>query len=142
MPLQNGPSEHLTWKELACKDGTAYPDKFVLDGRANRLAMVFEDIRRLYGKPITILSAYRTPSWNKKIGGAKASQHLEGRALDLRPPKGILLTKFYNDIKTRTGQFGIRGLGLYNTFVHVDIRPTTKLVVWSGSSAKDSGTNT
>lgn len=134
----NGPSSHLTWKELACKNGVEYPRKFILDGRIFKLAAVFEDIRALYGKPITIHSAYRTPEYNKKIGGARNSQHVQGRALDLAPPKGISLEKFYNDIKANVEDFGIHGLGKYPTFVHVDIRPTDKLIVWFGNGAKDS----
>lgn len=136
-----GPSIHLSWKELACKDGTPYPREFILDGRATRLANAFEDIRALYDKPIMVLSAYRTPAHNKKIGGARNSQHVLGRALDLAPPKGVSVDKFYRDIKARATEFGIRGIGKYRTFVHVDIRPTTQLIVWRGAGVKDSGTN-
>lgn len=139
--LDKGPSKHLSWKEVACKDGTPYPKEFKLDGRIYRLAQVFEDIRALYGKPITIHSAYRTPSWNKKIGGAKNSMHVQGRALDLGPPQGVSIKKFYEDIRLHANEFDIHGLGRYNTFVHVDIRPTEKLVAWSGNGIKDSGTN-
>lgn len=138
----SGPSEHLSWRELACKDGTPYPEKFVEDGRVFKLAQMFEDIRRLWNKPIIVLSAYRTPEWNIKIGGARYSQHVQGRALDLRPPKGIRLPDFYHAIHDNANDFGIHGLGIYGTFVHVDIRPTNKLVTWSGSGAKDSRTNT
>ena len=80
MSLANGPSEHLSWKELACKDGTPYPEKFKLDGRVFQLALVFEDIRSIWNKPIVIHSAYRSPEHNRKIGGARNSQHVEGRA--------------------------------------------------------------
>jgi uncharacterized protein YcbK (DUF882 family) len=139
--LDNGPSQHLTWKELACKDGTPYPEQFKLDGRIFKLAQVFEDIRAIWGLPIIIDSAYRSPAHNKKIGGARNSQHVQGRALDLQPPKGITIGQFYITIKNHVDEFGIRGLGEYVTFVHVDIRPTDKLVAWSGSGTKDSGNN-
>lgn len=137
-----GPSSHLSWKELACKDGTPYPSQFILDGRIFRLAAVFEDIRALYRKPITILSAYRTIAHNKKVGGAEHSQHLYGRALDLKPPTGISIEKFYNDIKRNSNYMGIHGLGKYATFVHIDIRPTSKLITWDGSNVKGQGVNT
>jgi hypothetical protein len=137
--LDNGPSEHLKWEELACKDGTPYPFKFINDGRVFRLADAFEQVRHLAGGfPITILSAYRTPSWNRKIGGAKNSQHLIGCALDLRPPKNTELIDFHNMIRTNAFDIGIGGLGLYKTFIHIDIRVTSKLVAWSGTGAKDS----
>lgn len=136
-----GPSKHLTWKELACKNGIAYPQKFILDGRIFKVALMFEDIRAIWGKPILIHSAYRTPEYNKKIGGARLSQHCQGRALDLAPPQGVTINQFYDAIKRNTSEFGIRGIGKYKTFVHVDIRPSDRLVVWFGNGVKDSGTN-
>lgn len=141
MPIK-GPSDHLSWVELACKDGTPYPDEFRTDGRAFRLATVFEGIRVIWNKPLVINSAYRTPEWNQKIGGARNSQHVLGRALDIQPPTGVSLREFYNVIRQSADMLGIHGLGLYKTFVHVDIRPTSRLVVWSGNGIKDSGTIT
>ena len=133
-----GPSEHLTWNELACKDGTPYPEKWKFS-RAMRLAEAFEIVRSAFGdKPITILSAYRTPSHNKKVGGARNSQHVEGRALDLKPPNGYSVAQFYKVIKAIAPDCGINGIGLYKTFVHIDIRPTEHVAYWKGSGVKDS----
>lgn len=135
-----GPSEHLKWIELECKDGTPYPEKW-RDNRAVELASTFELVRAIYGLSITILSAYRTESHNRSIGGARFSQHVQGRALDLRPPKGISVNKFYDDIRKNVECFGIKGIGKYKTFVHIDIRPSDKLVAWSGTGVKDSASN-
>jgi hypothetical protein len=137
--VNDGPSEHLFWSELDCKDGTRYPDEFVLDGRATQLAIVFEKIRLLCSnKRLTVSSAYRTPEWNRKIGGAKYSQHLYGRALDIAPPKGMIVDEFYKLIWSNVYSLDITGLGRYITFVHVDIRPTDRLYCWSGTGIKDS----
>jgi uncharacterized protein YcbK (DUF882 family) len=133
-----GPSQHLSWKELACKDGTPYPDDFVRDGRCGKLAIMFENIRSLYGKPIIVLSAYRTKAHNKRVNGAPNSQHLHGRALDLKPPEGITLDRFYKDIKHFAQIFGIHGIGKYQTFIHVDIRPIERIAYWNGIGVKDS----
>lgn len=144
MSLGKGPSKHLTWKELACKDGNSYPSEFIQDGRVYRLATMFESIRQLCGnKPITINSAYRSPEWNRKIGGARHSQHVQGRALDLNPPKGFTVRGFYDLIRSNHRELGVNGIGLYKTFVHVDIRetPNDRLVVWNGNGVKDSGVN-
>ena len=46
--------------------------------------ILLERIREHFGKPVTITSAYRTPANNAKAGGAKFSQHLYGRAADIR----------------------------------------------------------
>ena len=131
-------SEHLNWSELRCKDGTEYPVRW-RSNRAIRLSNLFEDIRAIYDKPIRILSAYRSPEHNRVIGGARFSQHVEGRALDLQPPRGVSIDKFYSDIRSRIEEFGIKGIGKYTTFVHVDFRPSDKLISWNGAGTKDSG---
>jgi uncharacterized protein YcbK (DUF882 family) len=124
-----GPSPHLSWAELACADGTEYPHAWRAS-RAVALARAFEALRAAVGQPLVVLSGYRTPGHNKRIGGAKASQHVEGRALDLRPPAGWTpddLADMARDCP------GITGLGVYPTFVHIDVRPATRLHTWRGS---------
>jgi hypothetical protein len=44
---------------------------------------VFEPIREHLGKPIKVNSGYRSLAVNKRIGGAKTSQHSVGEAIDL-----------------------------------------------------------
>lgn len=44
---------------------------------------VFQPIRDHFGVPIYISSGYRSAALNKKIGGAKNSQHLTGEAIDI-----------------------------------------------------------
>lgn len=44
---------------------------------------VFQPLRDGLGVPIYVSSGYRSPDLNVAIGGAKRSQHMEGRALDL-----------------------------------------------------------
>lgn len=134
MPTRKGPSPHLTWAELGCRDGTAYPVPWRAT-RAVTLAVVFEAIRAACGgDPITVNSAYRTPEYNRRIGGAAKSQHVEGRALDLRPPKGMALAEFYRRIRHLANHLEtLKGIGRYRTFVHVDTRPTARLAVWSGT---------
>lgn len=136
--MKHGPSKHLTWDELSCKDGTPYPTEW-RSNRAIELAEIFEFIRKSAGNlPIKILSGYRTVSYNKKIGGAKHSQHLQGRALDMRPPSGMSVEEFYNLIKKLSKNTAIGGIGLYSTFVHVDTRPkNSHIVQWFGNGVKD-----
>ncbi len=126
-----GPSAHLSWSELACRDRIRTP--YPLDWRETRaveLAEAFEALRAAVGLPLVVLSAYRTRAYNRAVGGAPNSQHLQGRALDLAPPDGwspIALLAVTQDIPA------IRGLGLYDTFVHIDVRPAPR-VVWDLSS--------
>ena len=114
-------SENFKAKELACKDGS---DTIFID-----LALVdlLQEIRDYFGKPVIINSGYRTESYNKKIGGANYSQHLYGKAADIRivgvSPKEI--AKF---VETRIPNVG--GIGIYPSFVHVDVR--AKKARWTG----------
>lgn len=132
------PSAHLSWRELACKDGTSYP--LAWTARARELAAAFEAVRRAAGDtPIAILSAYRTPEHNRRVGGARNSQHVQGRALDLRPPNGMTVDAFYRLIVglARASVPSIRGIGKYKTFVHIDIRPGAHLALWRGAGVKE-----
>lgn len=136
----NGPSEHLSWAELACHDGASYPEKWRHD-RAPVLAATFEDIRALLGGvPIRVVSGYRTTSWNLKVGGVPGSQHVQGRALDLQHPQ--LTPRDFHDAILRLYRAGqlplLGGLGSYPTFVHIDVRPRlgNRLARWSGAGAE------
>lgn len=44
---------------------------------------IFQPIREHFDVPIYITSGYRSAALNKKIGGAKNSQHLTGEAMDI-----------------------------------------------------------
>jgi len=133
------PSTHLTWTELACKDGSAYPLEW-RDTRGRELGRMFEAIRAIYRRPITVGSAYRTVEHNRLIGGARNSQHVQGRALDLYPPRGVSVTVFaaairdLADAMVSEGDDLIGGIGYYPTFVHVDTRGVIgdRLIVWWG----------
>lgn len=47
---------------------------------------MLEEFRVWYNRPMNITSGYRTPAFNKKIGGASNSEHPKGRAADFRLP--------------------------------------------------------
>lgn len=60
---------------------------------------VFDPMREALGKPIRVSSGYRSPILNKKIGGAKNSQHTTGEALDLQGLEGLKNSEIFNYIK-------------------------------------------
>lgn len=101
-------------REFACKDGS--DAIFVSD----ELVSILQQIRTKFGKPVVINSAFRTPTHNKSVGGATTSQHLYGLAADIRID-GISPKTIYNYVETLMPNKG--GIGLYPTFVHVDVRP-------------------
>ena len=137
MTEPTGPSPHLTWTELSCHDEIRTP--YPLDWRASRapsLARAFERVRAAAGgHPLKVLSAYRTPEWNKLIGGAEHSQHCQGRALDLAAPDTMSVRTFYSLIIALAPDTDIRYVEGYpeQGFVHLDVRPSAVLKQkWNG----------
>lgn len=55
----------------------------VILANMRHVAELFEQIRAHFGIPIGISSFYRSAALNKKIGGAKNSQHTLGEAIDI-----------------------------------------------------------
>lgn len=71
------------------------------------------------GLTLLVNSGYRGPNYNRKIGGAKSSMHMSGKALD------ILRSSFGNGpqfIQTASEE-GAGGIGLYSGFIHIDSGP-------------------
>lgn len=94
---------------------------------------IVDDLRDHFGKPCTILSSYRSPAYNRKVGGVARSRHLEFDALDIRI-KGVSARRVYELLKEwrRDGKFK-GGLGLYvrSRFVHIDTRGRN--ATWRGN---------
>ena len=109
--------------EFKSKDGAETPCEALAN--LKELALNLEVLRAELGKPIHINSGYRSPEHNKKIGGATKSQHKEGKAGDLKV-KRMKPYQVYNIIQRliSEGKMKEGGLGLYNSFVHYDIRGT------------------
>jgi uncharacterized protein YcbK (DUF882 family) len=128
------PSPNLSWNELKCQDGTEYPHMFRTDTtRLINLVESFEALRAKLG-PLVVLSAYRSREYNKKIAGAQRSQHVEGRALDIKTPKGMKPRELFDTLVNLANVTPIRGIGLYRWGCHFDVRPQTNLSLW-----KDNG---
>ena len=48
------------------------------------LVAKLEELRTSIGdKPVIVTSGYRSPEYNKLVGGARRSQHMEGKAADI-----------------------------------------------------------
>ena len=60
---------------------------------------VFQPLRDYMGVPINVNSGYRSPAYNKKIGGAKGSQHTKAEAIDLDTRSIELNKKMFDYIK-------------------------------------------
>lgn len=82
--------KYFSIKELT-KSSTA--ERYGIDNRPNseqnnnllRLVdMVLDPLREKYGKPIIVNSGFRSELLNKKVNGAKNSQHTKGQAADIQ----------------------------------------------------------
>jgi len=115
-------SKHFNSKEFDCKDGTKYPGNWLYT-KLKPLCDALEIVRAITGQTMTITSGYRSPEYNKKVKGARYSQHMYGNAADFKL-KGITPRKLYPilDRFQRTGVLPEGGLHAYATFVHLDIR--------------------
>ncbi len=111
--------------EFYCKCDLASCDGLPPSPAATRhLAWSLQVIRNAIGVPLKINSAYRCPGHNEAVGGAPNSQHLKGTAADLKP-LGCSPDELHEVIESLVDgkQIPSGGLGLYNSFVHYDIRP-------------------
>ena len=76
------------------------------------------------GLKMTINSGYRSTEHNKKVGGAKHSQHLGGNAVDFSVPSG----KYSNEeLKQKLYESGFTTVGIISTHsgkvhIHADRR--------------------
>lgn len=98
-------------REFRCRDGS---DAIKVDAG---LVRILQQIRDYFGKPVVVNSAYRTESYNAKVNGASRSKHLYGMAADIRI-EGVtpLMAAAYAE------SIGINGIGMYDSFLHVDTR--------------------
>jgi len=106
-------TKNFSRKEFACNCGCGFDTvDFELINICQEVADNFRDV-------VYINSGCRCKAHNKAVGGGKNSQHLLGRAADLRlkhtePDRvhAYLIKKYPNSL----------GIGKYNTFTHIDTR--------------------
>ncbi|MEN9907138.1 MAG: hypothetical protein RLZZ540_279 [Bacteroidota bacterium] len=117
-------TENFNSKEFDCKDGAPVPAMFM--SNCKQVAENLQILRNHLGVPVTVTgSGYRTPAHNKKVGGAKFSQHLTASAADINAkghtPKQLaaVIEELIAEGKMKQG-----GIGIYPNFVHYDIRGT------------------
>lgn len=106
-------SKDFRVREFRCKNGA---DVIFVD---TALVELLQKIRDHFGAPITINSAYRTPEYNKKVGGSTYSQHQYGKAADI-VVKGVKPAEVAAYAEQLMPSYG--GVGRYATFTHIDTR--------------------
>lgn len=106
-------------KELASKDGAVTPEHVIEN--LKELAYNLQVLRDFLGTSLHINSGYRSPAYNKKVGGAKFSQHVEGKAADISSSK-FTPDQIHAAILKLIGEGLMKqgGLGIYNSWVHYE----------------------
>lgn len=114
-------TENFSLDEFKSKDGASFPAEVMQN--LSILAEQLQALRDHLGKPITVLSGYRSPAHNIKVGGAKESFHVKGMASDLQVA-GMSPSELAEEIEglIKEGKMKQGGMGVYPTFVHYDFR--------------------
>lgn len=123
MPAKNVPTwddmKYFKKSEFKCKCGKycdGYPAEIDLE-----MVKKADVIRERIGKPIIVNSGVRCKQHNVNVGGAVASQHLEGKAADLACPSGSTpaeMAAIAEELMPNSG-----GIGIYSWGIHIDNRP-------------------
>ena len=98
-------------EEIACRgDGTIRIDEAALDK--------LQALRDRLGVPLIVHSAYRSPDYNRQVGGAEHSMHLQGAAFDIS-----MANHDPENFEAAARAVGFTGFGYYprQNFIHIDI---------------------
>jgi uncharacterized protein YcbK (DUF882 family) len=132
-------TEHFSLSEFRCNDGQDVPQRF--RGHTQKLMENLEVLRaELNNRSIRISSGYRSPEYNtqlleksierakrtgNKVGVARKSQHMCGKAADIQVD-GVTPSTVYATIERLIAENRMApgGLFKYPTFVHYDVRGT------------------
>ena len=112
-------SANFKVREFRSKCGS---DEILIEDKLVKLLQLMRD---KFGV-INISSAYRTPAYNKKVGGVSNSQHLYGLAADIT----IQDTSRLLEAAQYAEKIGFTGVGLddkYEFYMHVDTRAKKSL---------------
>ncbi len=75
------PNGNFTWAEATRGGARMPPDQATVDAIV-RIATLAQEARDRIGRPFLITSWYRPPEINARVGGASASRHIVGDAID------------------------------------------------------------
>ena len=73
--------KHFDREEFRCKCGGKYCDGFPAEPE-KKLVQLADRVREHFGKPMLVSSGIRCATHNANVGGAAASRHMRGMAMD------------------------------------------------------------
>lgn len=107
---------HFRASEFVCHGATCGCTEAKID---EKLVEYLEAIRTHFDAPVYVSSGYRCPTHNAAVRGASKSYHMRGQAADITV-KGVEPA----EVAKYAESIGILGIGLYDSFTHVDTRTT------------------
>ena len=132
--MSNQLSKNFKKSEFKCRDGSDTPDELM--SNLEELVENLQIIRDHINVPMHIISGYRSPKYNRRIGGARKSQHMPAKAADIRvtgmKPQEL---KAIIEGLIKEGKMMKGCVGLYTTFTHYDVRGRNAR--WRGKGVKD-----
>ncbi len=93
----------------------------------DKLIYQLDKLRENCGFPFVITSGYRDSTHPIEAKKAKAGTHALGLAADIKVNNGV---ERYTIVREAI-KLGFRGIGIANTFVHVDVRNSKPPVMWT-----------
>lgn len=94
-------------------------DKVEVSCLKPRLVQVLRSVERHYGRDVIITSGYRSPKFNRRVGGASHSRHTTCEAADIQVA-GVSKWELARYLRSMPGRGGI-GTYCHTESVHVDI---------------------
>ncbi|MBX3597156.1 MAG: DUF882 domain-containing protein [Rhizobiaceae bacterium] len=85
------------------------------------LVRVLRTIERRFGKRVVITSGYRSPTYNRRVRGARNSQHMYCAAADVVVP-GVSKFELASFARSMKGRGGV-GTYCHTDAVHIDVGP-------------------
>lgn len=136
-------TKNFNLDEFKCKSGYG---EMIINEKVIAHIQRLQKFRDWYNRPMSITSGYRTPIYNKQVGGVSDSQHIYGIAADIILPaeylkySSIRKKEFKQNVQIKWNELckadGLQGgVGWYNqqNFMHLDSREGSgSLVVWYG----------
>lgn len=75
-----------------------------------------DELRHRCNFPFTINSGFRSPEWNKEVGGVPASSHTQGLATDI----AVRSSRQRFSVLKQAMTLGFNRIGVGKTFIHLD----------------------
>ena len=118
------------WVKFSCPGGKEMP---------RPIQTMLRDAAAHWQRTVYVNSAYRSPAYNRKVGGARQSQHMKCRAVDFRVA-GVTPRKVRDWLVVNRSKWGITAIGTYGTHTHADdgvrSKRSNKLVEWTGGGKR------